>query len=106
MGNSIVKALLALLLFSAASAEEVSTVIEGTVQAAGPSIYMEGSHELVNSQGELLARLSGRQFEVDLDCYKGKKVRLTGEWRPTVEAGGQIFEVRSVALPTDLPQAP
>jgi hypothetical protein len=99
MTRSLTLALLSVFLWLPTWAEEAS-VIEGRIQDAGPSIYMEGSHELVDSQGVLVARLSGMKHDVDLNAYKGEWVQLTGEWRPTVEAGGKIFEVRTAAQPS------
>jgi hypothetical protein len=93
--------LMLLLLLCPAGAEEKSchasaNALEGRIQAAGPSIYMEGSHELVDGTGELVARLSGLEHKVDLASYDGRQVKLFGSWRPTVEAGGKIFEVSRV----------
>ncbi len=70
--------------------------LEGRIQPAGPSIYMEGSHELFDDAGKSVARLSGLEHEIDLTAYDGRQVKLTGAWRPTVEAGGKIFEVSAV----------
>lgn len=72
--------------------------LEGLVQPAGPSIYMEGSHELHDSKGLLIARLSGKKHNLDLRPVENRWVKLCGEWRSTVEAGGTIFEVYSVEL--------
>lgn len=72
--------------------------LEGQVQPAGPSIFMEGSHELHDSKGRLIARLSGKAHNVDLSKVEDEWVKLWGEWKPSVEAGGQIFEVHSLAL--------
>jgi hypothetical protein len=96
MRHTVLLLLSAFLLLTAVRGEEASSVIEGRLQPAGPSIYMEGSYELVNSKGELLARLSGLRYKVDLSPYENRWVTLTGEWRPTVESGGKIFEVRSL----------
>jgi hypothetical protein len=76
-----------------AESHEPLLTLQGRVQPAGPSIYMEGSHELVDSKGHLIARLSGARHEVDLAAVAGQWVSLRGCWRPTVEAGGRLFEV-------------
>jgi hypothetical protein len=96
MRQVIMMIMTTMVLALASTAEDAFSVIEGRVRPAGPSIYMEGSHELVDAEDKLLARLSGMRYEVDLSPYDGQYVKLTGEWRPTVEEGGKIFEVRSV----------
>lgn len=70
--------------------------LEGRLSAAGPSIYMEGSHELRDASGKVIARLSGLKADLDLQSYEGEWVKVTGAWRPTVEAGGKIFEAASI----------
>lgn len=80
--------------------------IEGRIQTAGPSIYMEGSHELLDAEGETVARLSGLEHKVELAEYEGKWVKVCGEWRPTVEGGGQIMEVRYVTATESVPSQP
>ena len=77
--------------------------LEGQVQPAGPSIYMQGSHELQDAKGKLIAHLSGREHNVDLSKAEDEWVKVWGEWKPTVEAGGQIFEVHSMALLSHAP---
>lgn len=99
---AIVCALL-LLLGGGVSAHQTGTTLEGNLSAAGPSIYMEGSHELKDAEGELLARLSGREHEVDLNAFLGEWVKVSGEWKPTVEAGGKIFEVQSIEAAKQVP---
>lgn len=100
MRNSIL-ILLALLIFAPGTAwaekEQAATTLEGRVQPAGPSIYMEGSHELVDANGKQIARLSGSCEEVDLASVEGRWVRVTGAWQPTIEAGGRIFVVSGIA---------
>lgn len=84
-------------------ADGVSNRLEGMIQPAGPSIYMEGSHELVDADGELVARLSGQKSEIDLDAFQGDWVVVEGDWRPTVEAGGKLFEVRKIEIAVSTP---
>jgi hypothetical protein len=78
---------------SSAAAQEVT--LDGMLVPAGVSIYMEGTHRLDSSSGEMFLLESD---VVALDDYTGKIVRVTGEMRPTVEAGGMIVHVRSVEV--------
>ncbi len=71
---------------------------EGVVQAAGIGIYMQGTHRLVADTGEELLLES---TAVNLDDYIGVRVSVTGEARPTVEAGGTILLVLTVERLTD-----
>lgn len=77
--------------------------LEGQVQPASPSIYMQSSHELQDAKGKLIAHLSGHEHNVDLSKVEDEWVKVWGEWKPTVEAGGQIFEVHSMALLSHAP---
>lgn len=72
------------------------STLEGRIAPAGPSIYMEGSHELHDASGKAIARISGLKAELDLHRYEGQWVKVSGNWRPTVEAGGKILEVTSL----------
>lgn len=73
-------------------------VFHGVLKEAGPSIFMEASHELIGPQGQVKARVSGLDYRLDLKRFEGKAVELTGHFRPTVEHGGRIFEVHSIKL--------
>lgn len=66
---------------------------QGTLQAAGASIFMEGTHKLQLEDGRFIMLESSA---VDLDTYVGDKVELFGAVRPTVEAGGMIMRVEKV----------
>lgn len=71
--------------------------LEGRIAPAGPSIYMEGSHELHDGSGKVVARLSALGSGVDLQAHEGQWVKIQGAWKPTVEAGGKILEVTSLS---------
>ena len=68
----------------------------GTVVEAGPGIYMQGTHELEDSQGEMKALLSASDSEVDLNDYLGDRVRVRGVAEQTVEGDATIIRVKSV----------
>lgn len=73
--------------------EKAEITLEGRVVPAGPSFYMEGSHLLVDSSGNEIARLSGLKAHLDLSNLEGRWLKIIGRWKPTVEADGKIFEV-------------
>lgn len=87
------------------SKEKIGPSIEGRIAPAGPSIYMEGSHELLDRSGKVIARLSGLKANFDLSAHEGQWVKVLGDWRPTVEAGGKIFEVTGVTAPESPPSS-
>jgi len=66
---------------------------EGTIQRAGISIYMEGTHQLVTAEGQIVLLQSA---VINLDDYLDERVAVTGVARPTVEAGGTIVDVETV----------
>lgn len=68
----------------------------GTVEPMGMSIFMQGSHQLVDDQGEVIVLL--QSSDQDLDQYSQKKVKVSGRLSDTVEAGGQILDVTSIEL--------
>lgn len=67
----------------------------GTVQPAGMSIYMEGTHRLTLADGRFLLLESS---SVDLNGYVNEEVRVLGAIRPTVETDAMIMRVESIAL--------
>lgn len=80
--------------------EPVSEVMEdvtyeGTLEPAGISIYMEGSHRLMLAGNDFLLLESD---DVALDAYEGEKVSVYGDVRKTVEAGGLIMTVERIEL--------
>lgn len=75
--------------------ETRNVTYRGIVQPAGISIYMQGTHRLVLSDGRFLLLESDT---LDLNGYVGEEVNLKGSIRPTVEAGGQIMRVEEAEL--------
>ncbi|PIR48861.1 hypothetical protein COU80_04210 [Candidatus Peregrinibacteria bacterium CG10_big_fil_rev_8_21_14_0_10_55_24] len=78
------------------TARETKNVLyRGVVKPAGISIYQQGSHRLLQSDGRFILLESDA---VDLNGYVGEEVEVFGDLRPTVEAGGMIMRVRSISL--------
>ena len=67
----------------------------GTVQTMGMSIFMQGTHQLLDDKGEQIVILQS-DGEADLDKFVGKKVKVSGAAEATVEAGGKILQVSKV----------
>jgi hypothetical protein len=67
----------------------------GIIQPSGISIFMQGSHRLVLSDGRFILLESD---SVDLNGYVGEETDVTGAVRPTVEAGGTIMRVEEAKL--------
>lgn len=65
----------------------------GIVQPLGMSIYMQGSHKLLNEEGSLICLLSGKTAKIDLDGYVGRQVKVTGTLAKTVEGSAWIMDV-------------
>lgn len=75
--------------------ETHNVTYRGIVQPAGISIYMQGSHRLLLSDGRfILIESEG----VDLNGYVGEEVELSGSSRPTVEGSGIIMRVEKAKL--------
>lgn len=68
----------------------------GTVQELGMSIFMQGSHQLLDDQGERVALLESASDNIDLSGYVGKKVELSGQAAPSVEGGATFVSVESI----------
>lgn len=68
---------------------------QGRLEEAGVSLYMEGTHRLALGDSQYLLLESE---SVDLGQYLDEDVRVTGSVRDTVENGGRIMMVKSVAL--------
>jgi hypothetical protein len=69
----------------------------GLVKELGVSVYMQGTHKLVDDGGELICLLSGRQHGVDLNGAMGRgQVNVFGVLSPTVEGNALIMEVQLI----------
>ena len=65
----------------------------GKVEKLGPSVYMQGSHRLVQADGTVLLLASAK---LDLSKYEGKTVTVSGRASPTVEGHQTIVDVEAV----------
>ena len=83
-------------------AAEVSTAEErlsrrvGFIKELGPSIYMQGSHVLMDREGKTICLLGTSEGGPDLDRYMLGKVVVIGIMGKTVEGDAQILTVKSV----------
>lgn len=68
----------------------------GKVEQMGMSIFMQGSHKLVDDKGETIVILQSSKKEIDLQSFEGQKVTVQGTAEDTVEAGGRILNVESI----------
>lgn len=67
----------------------------GVVEVQGPSIAMQGTHQLVEN-AKAVALLESRT--VDLRAHEGKRVKLTGTSSTTIEGGFTIVDVRTIEV--------
>jgi hypothetical protein len=85
------------------SSASVSTVeyasYQGTLETAGPSIYMEGTHRLTLADGRFLLLTSEN---VNLDSYLDSEVEVYGAVSDTVESGGKIMQVVTITPLSDM----
>jgi len=83
-------------------AAEVSAMGEGLsmragyIKELGPSIYMQGSHVLMDREGNVICLLASGEGGPDLDRYMMGKVVAIGVMTKTVEGNAQIMTVQSV----------
>lgn len=70
----------------------------GILEEGGVTIYQEGSHRLMLSDGKMVLLKSPADSQMSLSLYAGKLVRVKGDVMPTVEAGGTIMEAKEVHL--------
>lgn len=68
----------------------------GKVEPMGMSIFMQGTHQLVDDSGEMVVILQAENGKIDLNKFVNKKVKVSGNEEPTVEAGGSILTVTSI----------
>ena len=76
-------------------AQTANVTYTGTVREAGISVYQEGTHRLILSDGRFILLESD---EVDLNGYVGEQAEVFGTVRPTVEEGGVIMRVERITL--------
>jgi len=83
-------------------AAEASTVPDrlslriGYIKELGPSIYMQGTHILVDREGKLICLLDAAENRPDLDKYMNSKVVVIGVVSKTIEGNAQIMAVKLV----------
>lgn len=70
----------------------------GILEEGGVTIYQEGSHRLMLSDGKMVLLKTSEDSDVALALYIGKLVRVKGDVMPTVEAGGTIMEAKEIHL--------
>lgn len=67
----------------------------GKVEPMGMSIFMQGSHQLVDESGEMIVILQS-DGAVDLNKFTKKKVKVSGDLEDTVEAGAKVLNVKEL----------
>ena len=80
----------------ASAAPERLSMRIGYIKELGPSIYMQGTHVLVDREGKLICLLGAKEGGPDLDRYMGSKVVVIGVMSETVEGDAQIMDVKLV----------
>lgn len=70
---------------------------QGTVQELGMSIFMQGSHQLLDDKGGQVALLEAASDAVDLNAYVGQKVKVEGQSSPSVEGSATMVKVESIS---------
>jgi len=68
----------------------------GYIKEVGISIYMQGTHVLVDRDGQSICLLGSVEGGPDLDSYMLGKVAVIGVMEKTVEGNAQIMRVGSV----------
>lgn len=74
--------------------KDKSENLRGKVEPLGPSIYMQGTHKLVNSEGEILALLESK--DIDLSFLEGMKVEVEGPASKTIGGDLKLVKVEKV----------
>ncbi|MBM4429285.1 MAG: hypothetical protein FJ026_02930 [Chloroflexi bacterium] len=80
------------------TAEERLSMRAGYIKELGPSIYMQGSHVLMDREGQIICLLATGEGGPDLDRYMSGRVVVIGFMDKTVEGDAQIMTVQSVDL--------
>lgn len=69
----------------------------GFIKELGVSIYMQGTHVLVDREGKMICLLQAKKSGIDLDAQMMKgEVTVIGVMNRTVEGNAQIMEVELV----------
>ena len=68
----------------------------GYIKELGVSIYMQGSHTLVDREGKLICLLGSREGGPDLNQFMRGQVVVIGVLSKTVEGDAKIMDVRLV----------
>ena len=85
---------------SESSEEDTSSVpissqtLTGKVLPLGPSIYTQGTHKLVDQQGEITAVLQADDDKLQL--AEGYRVEVTGKISKTVEGDMKLMRVEEI----------
>jgi len=76
--------------------ETEKSSIEGVVHKLEASIYMEGTHYL--EAGGITLTLLESTYDINLDKYIGKNVKIWGDTRMTIEGDGVITDVKRIEI--------
>ena len=68
----------------------------GILEEGGVTIYQEGSHRLMLSDGKMVLLEPAEGEVMSLGLYVSKLVRVQGDVSPTVEAGGTIMKIKEI----------
>lgn len=68
----------------------------GTITPLGPSIYMQGSHQLVDENGETILLLEARDDK--LEVASGMEAEVQGPVEKTVEGNQRIMMVEKIVF--------
>jgi len=80
----------------ASDSEERLSMRRGYIKELGISIYMQGSHLLVDREGTMICLLDSREGGPDLDQFMRGEAVVIGVLSKTVEGDAQIMDVRLV----------
>lgn len=68
----------------------------GILEEGGVTIYQEGSHRLMLSDGKMVLLEPTEDEPIVLSLYVGKLVQVKGDVMPTMEAGGTIMKIKKI----------